>query len=81
MHPAEAVFGERLPKLPDQSFRLLGPAPAVIARVNNRYRYRLTLVGQDSRPLRSLIAALLRAVRQDQESRGTSVFADLNPMD
>lgn len=75
-------FLEReLPKLPDQSFRLLGPAPAVIARVNNRYRYRLTLVGQDSRPLRSLIAALLRAVRQDRESRGTSVFADLNPMD
>lgn len=33
-------FLEReLPKLPDQSFRLLGPAPAVIARVNNRYRY------------------------------------------
>ena len=29
--------------------RLLGPAPAAVAKVNNRYRYRLTLTGRSDR--------------------------------
>lgn len=62
-------------------FQLLGPAPACVAKVNNRYRYRLTLIGKNDSALRKLTAHLLRAVHQDKENRGVSVYADFNPFD
>ena len=61
--------------------QLLGPAPATVAKVNNRYRYRLTISGHNSKTMRSLVAALLCAAHGDKEMRGVSVFADINPMD
>lgn len=63
------------------SFQLLGPAPAAVARINNRYRYRLTLMCENTAELRRLTAHLLRASHQDKENRGVSVFADFNPFD
>ena len=60
-------------------WNILGPAPAAVARVNNRYRYRLTLSGKNDREARAVIAHLLRAAHQDKENRGVSVYADLDP--
>ena len=60
-------------------WQVLGPAPAAGARVNNRYRYRLTLSGRMDRPAREAVAFLLRAAQQDRENRGVSVYADLDP--
>jgi primosomal protein N' (replication factor Y) len=62
-------------------YQLLGPAPASVAKVNNRYRYRLTLMSKNDLALRRLTAHLLRAAHQDQDNRGVSVFADFNPFD
>jgi len=61
--------------------RVLGPAPAVITKVNNRYRYRLTLSGPSTPGQRHLVSHLLRAVHQDKENKGVSAFADINPFD
>jgi primosomal protein N' (replication factor Y) len=61
--------------------QLLGPAPAVVAKVNNRFRYRLTLAGKNNRALRSLVSHLVCAAQNDKENRGVSVFADVNPLD
>ena len=61
--------------------QLLGPAPASVAKVNNRYRYRLTLSGKNTKSLRALITALVVAAQNDKENRGVSVFADVNPLD
>ena len=58
---------------------LLGPAPASVAKVNNRYRYRLTLCCANSRPLRQLVAGQLRQFAKDSRSRGVTAFADVNP--
>ena len=63
----------------EQPWQILGPAPAAVARVNNRYRYRLTLVGRQDKGSRQRIAALLRAAQQDKENRGVSVYADSDP--
>ncbi len=60
---------------------LLGPAPASVAKVNNRYRYRLILNCPASRELRFLVAHLLRVAQTDRENRGVSVYANLNPID
>ncbi len=61
--------------------QLLGPAPAAVAKVNNRFRYKLILVGKNSRELRELAAYLVRIAQNDRENRGVSVFADVNPLD
>ena len=61
--------------------RLLGPAPAAVAKVNDRYRYRLTLLCRNTREVRQRIAGLLQAAADDRALRGVSVFADVNPYD
>lgn len=58
--------------------QLLGPAPAPIVRVNNRYRHRLTLNCKNTRPLRELLAYLIREFTRDRKNRGVSAYADVN---
>ena len=60
--------------------QLLGPVPAVIAKVNNRYRYRLTMMAQNTRQMRELVAHLIRCAQSDRKNRGVSVTADIDPM-
>ena len=60
---------------------VLGPAPAAVAKVNNRYRYRLTLSCTNTRPVRQLIAYLLQEFAKDRRFRGVTAFADVNPYD
>ena len=67
-----------LPKIPGQ-WQLLGPAPAPVAKVNNRYRYRLTLTGESGKEFRALLAYLLKAAQRDKENKGVSVYADVDP--
>jgi primosomal protein N' (replication factor Y) len=64
-----------------EKIQLLGPAPAAVTKVNNRYRYRLTVCGKNNRQLRALLAHLIRAAQQDKENRGLSIFADTNSYD
>lgn len=61
--------------------QLLGPAPAPITKVNNRYRYRLIISSKNTKELRMMIAQLLCVVHGDKENKGVSVFADVNPLD
>ncbi len=67
-----------LPKVPGP-WQLLGPAPAAVAKVNNRYRYRLTLTGQPDRAFRAMLAYLIKAAQKDKENKGVSVYADVDP--
>ena len=63
----------------NQEWELLGPAPAAVAKVNNRYRYRLTLSTKNCRGVRELLGRLIAQAHQDRENRGISVYGDLNP--
>ena len=69
---------QALVQLPGQ-WQLLGPAPAAVAKVNNRYRYRLTLTGPVGKEARALLAHLLRSAQKDKENKGVSVYVDVNP--
>ena len=69
------------PEMRATPFSVLGPAPASVVKVNGRYRYRLTVSGQGGRPLRAMIAQLLRSASEDRSNRGVSVYADFNPID
>ena len=59
----------------------LGPAPCPVMKINYNFRYRLTLRCRMDRPLRHLLAHLLREFSQDKENRGVSAFIDVNGFD
>lgn len=61
--------------------RVLGPAPLSVVRVNNRFRYRLTIAGRDSARLRMLISGVICYLSTSREHRGVSVFGDIDPED
>ena len=71
----------RRPELRGVAAQLLGPAPASVAKVNDRYRYRLTLACRNTKPVRAMVAYLVRCAQKDKENRGVSVSADVNPVD
>ena len=71
----------RLEAYRDWKIQVLGPAPAAVVKVNNRYRYRLTLSCTNTRQVRRLIAYLLQIFMKDGQSRGVTAFADVNPYD
>ena len=60
---------------------VLGPAPAPVLKVNNRYRYRVLLVGKNDRETREEIGGLLRAFAGNSANRGFHIFAECNAAD
>lgn len=62
-------------------YRLLGPAPAAIAKMNQRYRYRLILTIQNTKEVRRLVAHLLRSALSDRQNKNVSFFADFDPLE
>ena len=61
-----------------EQVNILGPAPAAVAKVNYRYRCRLTLSCVNTRTLRQLVAYCMREFAKDRKYRGVGVFADVN---
>ncbi len=57
---------------------VLGPAPAPVLKVNNRYRYRCLLVGKNDKETREEIGGLLRAFAGNGANRGFNIFAECN---
>ena len=60
---------------------ILGPAPAPVLKVNNRYRYRVTLVGKNTKETRSRVSWLLKQFASDRANRGLNIFVDCNTME
>ena len=65
----------------DGSALILGPSPLPVVRVNNRYRYRVTICGKASRGLRALIAQIVMDCSRDKRFSDLSIFADNDPLD
>ena len=66
-----------------QGSRLLvmGPVPARVVRVMNRYRYQLTLLGRNTKPLRTILSGLMIRFKKDKANKTITVTVDVNPMD
>ena len=69
------------PPFRDWELTVLGPAPASVAKINDRYRYRLTLAAQNTKEIRAMVAHLVRCAQTDKKNKGVSVSADVNPLD
>ena len=67
------------PELREFQPEVLGPAPAPVVKVDNRYRYRCILVGRNDRATRNWVSWLLKSFRR--ENRYMNVFVDCNGME
>lgn len=61
--------------------RVLGPAPAGVLRINDRFRYRVMLNCPPSGEARTLIAAALRQYSSDKRFRDLVLYGDVDPLE
>ena len=73
--------GLSYPSAANMGVEVLGPAPAPILRVNNRYRYRVLWVGRNDHQTRELLGFYLKAFYSQKENRGLNLMIDCNALD
>jgi primosomal protein N' (replication factor Y) len=61
--------------------KVLGPAPEAVAKVNNRYRYRLLVSCVNTKGIRDAVAHTVKEFARDGRHRGVAAFADASPYD
>ena len=71
----------RRPELAAGEPEVLGPAPAPVVKVNNRFRYRCTLVVKNDKATREMLAWLQKDFAKDSANRGMNLFVDHNAAD
>ena len=59
--------------------RVLGPAPLSILKINNNYRYRVTLCAPPGKGLRRAVADAVLMAGDGKLFKGVNVYADTNP--
>ena len=74
---------QRLDELvdPASGARILGPAPLAVARVNNRYRYRVMIYAARAQGQRALVASVVMEACRDKRFADVSIWADNDPND
>ncbi len=64
-----------------KSLEIVGPAPCPVVKVNNRYRYRITVIGKNDVVVRNLIASFMKEFSGRKENRNMNIYTDCNLMD
>lgn len=65
------------PKLP---LRILGPSPALVVKVSNKFRYKLIIKCKNNREFRKLLATLLAEFGNNKEFSSVTAYADMNAL-
>ncbi|MCD8025957.1 MAG: primosomal protein N' [Clostridiales bacterium] len=65
-------------KYPDLPLRVLGPSPALVVKVSNKFRYKLIIKCKNNRKFRSLLSTLLIYFGKNKEFANVTVYADMN---
>ena len=81
---ASLYFAEKMSELArseyaNEPMRVIGPSPAVIARLNNRFRYRLIIKFKNNRRTRELFARLLTEFGKNRDFKDVAAYADIDP--
>lgn len=58
---------------------VLGPGPAKICKINNNFRYRLSIKCKNSKSVRKLLNEILKTLSKIKEYKDVAVTVDLNP--
>ncbi len=66
--------------LPDFPIRVLGPSPALVSKVSNKYRYKIIIKCRSTSAFRSVISSMLADFGKDREFKDVTVYADADPL-
>ena len=64
---------------PNLPLNVIGPVPYSVARVNNKFRYKLILKCKNTKEFRRMISETLMAFDSNSLYKEVSIFADINP--
>ncbi len=73
-----ALLGQQAAKQPDLPLRVLGPTPGNIEKINDNYRYKLTIKCRNDRRFRDLVRETLGLYEQEKLPSKASVVVDLH---
>lgn len=65
------------PKIP---LRILGPSPALVVKVSNKFRYKLIIKCKNNREFRKLLSTLLIEFGKNSEFGSVTAYADMNAL-
>lgn len=75
------IFAEQARTLyPDMPLRILGPAPALVVKVSNKYRYKLIIKCKNNRAFRALLSAVLLTFGKEKDFQKVTAYADMNAL-
>lgn len=60
------------------NIQILGPVPAAVAKINQMFRYRLTVRCRNCRTIRLLLSQQLKEFAKNKKYKGVSAIADMN---
>ena len=72
------LLGQQAAKQPDLPLRVLGPTPGNIEKINDTYRYKLTIKCRNDRRFRDLVRETLGLYEQEKLPAKASVVVDLH---
>ena len=58
--------------------QVFGPSPASISKINNAYRYQITLHCSNNRTVRQLLSHLMQITAKNKANKGVAAFVDIN---
>lgn len=61
------------------ALKVLGPSPASILKLNNKYRYKIIIKYKDEKSLRKLLSQIILSCGIEKILSGTKLFIDINP--
>ena len=73
-----ALLGQQAAKQPDLPLRVLGPTPGSIEKINDTYRYKLTIKCRNGRRFRDLVRSTLERYEQEKLPSKATVAVDLH---
>ena len=73
-----ALLGQQAAKQPDLPLRILGPTPGSIEKINDTYRYKLTVKCRNDRRFRDLVRSTLALYEKEKLPSRASVVVDLH---
>ena len=73
-----SLLGQQAAKQPDLPLRVLGPTPGSIEKINDTYRYKLTIKCRNDRRFRDLVRSTLERYEQEKLPSKATVAVDLH---
>ena len=73
-----ALLGQQAAKQPDLPLRVMGPTPGSIEKINDTYRYKLTIKCRNDRRFRDLVRSALELYEQEKLPSKATVAVDLH---